>query len=845
MTWVDENGKSVDELVRTQDALSKLAPNDRQRAVHYSKIDKLIELRDNLDITPSDQIAYRTARPIAKGGDPAAAGDLLKGADLDVSFGENKYAVMTRHEDGKISYAVFSSYGHAKSYQSALTPLEGDAIGSRRLFSDIIRGREGFKLGAALEAADYITAGTPLKKHQDYQGINAQIERLKFRAVQMGDAAEDLYKQIMKVKVSDEKITIKLPRWEANALGLKTAPGKPDELITSLRYKPGTYSEGVAKAVGEDYWDATATGYRTYTVTDLDDKEALIKRAIKRYNTLIEREMGDVTHDLHGLISERAGTKQPVGKSEYHVLGGGSEKVSTKARRTVEIDKAGNPVEGKLRPLGDQLDDLTDEATGGFANVSTLLGVSLVGAVAATVGDVGGEVFQGMADSVATFLKSAFLQVTGDGVVTFKQSLAGLATGGFVLAEGLGKSLKDIASRSTKKAKDLLIGLRDKAGNIIKKLTPEERARGMKTELQTETPGQRERRVKKHTGRLVGDEATVALKSVDNDIFEFPRSNEGMVSRWTKAEGKHFDLSKHSANPIKVPIIPKYGVKLNARNQPPYDTNSTDLRRIIIDATNALVKDGWTVTEATWAATFKNKTGVKMRGLIISKPGVVTPAKIQQHIDRAWDAAAHRVWDVEGIKLHQEAEEILDDLPQEYREAFITWWQHERGAQDEGISGRYTGRKHEYKFWKAVSDYSTGRKTLKLARRDLPGGKHERFAMSSEYGPHTVPKEETLLYRSYDEVMRRDAPDIEYRSGTVEEAAELRSREEIAAAQERGDYVNPFVEEWVDQMMRSIDGLDTEKGRALARAMRYAEKPELHSLIPGLDAEAKYINFKT
>ena len=848
MTWVDENGKTVDALIRKQDALSKQKPNARQRAVHYSKIDKLIELRDNLDITPSDQIAYRTALPIAKGGKPAVAGDLLKGADLDVPFGENKYAVITRHENGKFSYAVFGSYGHAKGYQSALTPLEGDAVGSRRLFSDIIRGREGFKLGAALEAADYITAGTPLKKSQDYQSVNGQIERLKFRSVQMDEAATDLHRQILEADElfannSNATITIKLPRWEPRALGIETAPGKPSELITSLKYKPGTYSEGVSKVADEDYWDATATGYRTYTVVGEENVDALIDKAVKRYNTLVEKEMRDVAGDLHGLIGERTGTKQPVVKPEPGIV---SPKKSTKARETLNIDKKTGRVveEGELRPLGDQLKDKADEATGGFANVSTLLGVTLVGAVAATVGDVGGEVFQGVADGVATFLKTAFLQVTGDGAITFKQSLAALGTGGFVLAEGLGKSLRDIASRSTKKAKDMLIGLRDKAGNIIKKLPPEERARGMKTELQVEPPSARSRREKKHIGRLVGDEATVALKSVDNDIFEFPRPNEGMVSRWTKADGKHFDLSKHSANPIKVPIIPRYGVKLNARNQPPYDANKVELRRLITDATNALARDGWTVTEATWGATFKGNTGVKMHGLIISKPGVVTPVKVQQHIDRAWSAPAHREWDIEGIKLHQEAEEILNELPQEYREAFITWWQHERGAQDTEIRGRYTGVKQEYKFWKAVSDYSTGRKTLKLARRKLHGRKHERFAMRSEYGPHTVPKEEAFLYRSYDEVMRRDAPDIEYRSASEKEAAELGRREEVAAAHERGDYIDPTVEAWVDDMMRSIDGLDTPKGRALAKAMKLAEQPELHGLVEGIDAEAKLLNFR-
>ena len=853
MSWADENGKSVDDIIRELEVKSRGAKNQRALASFHRKIDKLIELRDNLEITPIDQIAYRQPLPIARGGKPAAAGDLLKGADLDVPFGEGRHAVVTRHEDGKFSYAVFSSYSHAKSYQSMMAPLEGDAVGGRRLFSDIIRGREDWTLKQALEAADYITAGTPLKKSQDYQGVNAQIERHKFRAVQMADAATDLNRQIFQADelyASDPSatITIKLPRWEAKALGIESAPGKPDKLRTSLKYKPGTYSEGIEKVAQDDYWDATATGYRTYTATGEEEVDALIDKAITRYNTLVSKEMPDVADDLHTMIGKRTGTKQPVGETDRKtvVLGGDSQKRVSKSRETLNIDRETGRVieEGKLRPLGDQLKDKADEATGGFANVSALLGVSLVGAVAATVGDVGGEIFQGMADGVATFLKTAFLQVTGDGAITFKQSMAGLATGGFVLAEGLGKSLKDVASRSTKKAKGLLVGLRDKVGNILQKLPPEDRARGMKTTLEAETPGQRQRREKRHIGRLVGDEATEVLKSVDNDIFEFPRSNEGMVSRWTPASEKDFDLSKHSANPIKVPIIPKHGVVLNARNAPPYDQNSTELRMIITDATTALVRDGWTVTEATWGATFKNKRGVKMRGLIISKPGVVTPTKVQQHIDRAWDAAAHRVWDAEGIKLHQEAEEILNDLPQEYREAFITWWQHERGAQDPGLHNRYTGVKQEYKFWKAVSDYSTGRKTLKFARRSLPGRKHQRFAMSSEYGPHTVPKEKTLLYRSYDEVMRREAPDIEYRKPTKGEADELDRRETEAADRSRDDYVDPLVESWVDEMMRSIDGLDTEKGRALARAMRMAEHPELHGMIKGRDMEAKYINFK-
>ena len=45
-------------------------------------------------------------------------------------------------------------------------------------------------------------------------------------------------------------------------------------------------------------------------------------------------------------------------------------------------------------------------------------------------------------------------------------------------------------------------------------------------------------------------------------------------------------------------------------------------------------------------------------------------------------------------------------------------------------------------------------------------------------------------------------------------------------------------------MMRSIDGLDTPKGRALARAMKLAEQPELHGLIEGIDAAAKLLNFQ-
>ena len=45
-------------------------------------------------------------------------------------------------------------------------------------------------------------------------------------------------------------------------------------------------------------------------------------------------------------------------------------------------------------------------------------------------------------------------------------------------------------------------------------------------------------------------------------------------------------------------------------------------------------------------------------------------------------------------------------------------------------------------------------------------------------------------------------------------------------------------------MMSSIDGLDTPKCRALAKAMKLAEQPELHGLVEGIDAEAQLLNFR-